>query len=53
MKEIKSGIYYIYNIVTNQYYIGSSRDLHKRHLVRNIHVNKKLQHSWNKSVQAV
>ena len=50
----KSGIYYIRNIVTNEYYIGQSMNLNRRleaHFIRlekNTHTNKKLQKSFNK-----
>jgi len=52
-----SGIYKIVNKVNGKYYIGSSNDLlgkygrwyeHRSNLVKNRHVNKKLQNSWNK-----
>lgn len=48
------GIYFIKNILTNQYYIGQSSNLQKRlrdhrnNLVNNKHHNKHLQSSWNK-----
>lgn len=49
-----SGIYLIKNFITNEIYIGSSKNIkkrlyqHKFMLRRNIHSNKKLQNSWNK-----
>lgn len=49
----KSGIYYIRNIVTNEYYVGQSMNLneriraHFRLLKRNAHTNQKLQESFN------
>lgn len=51
--NMKSGIYKITNTVTNKFYIGSTKDIdkrwydHKRELSLNIHINPKLQHSWN------
>lgn len=51
--RMKSGIYRITNTVNNKFYIGSSKDIdkrwydHKRELYLNIHINPKLQHSWN------
>lgn len=48
------GIYYIKNIVTNKYYIGSTFDFNKRFtahrckLNNNRHHSIKLQNSWNK-----
>lgn len=51
---MKSGIYYILNIINNKIYIGSSKFLrgrilsHISHLNRNAHNNDKLQRSWNK-----
>lgn len=50
---MKSGIYKITNAVTNKFYIGSTKNIdkrwydHKRELSLNIHINPKLQHSWN------
>lgn len=50
---MKSGIYKITNMVTNKFYIGSTKDIdkrwydHKRELSMNIHINPKLQYSWN------
>lgn len=50
---MKSGIYKITNTITNKFYIGSTKDAdkrwydHKRELSLNIHINPKLQHSWN------
>lgn len=50
---MKSGIYKITNAATNKFYIGSTKDVdkrwydHKRELSLNIHINPKLQHSWN------
>lgn len=52
--QIMSGIYKITNIVNSKYYVGSSKDIHKRfeqhvHNLRlNKHCNQKLQHAWNK-----
>lgn len=49
-----SGIYKISNIITNDFYIGSSATLDKRkirhfcNLRNNRHINKHLQNSWNK-----
>jgi group I intron endonuclease len=51
---MNSGIYHIKNTVSNGIYFGRSVDVkdrlihHKQHLKRNVHVNKRLQHSWNK-----
>jgi group I intron endonuclease len=51
---MKSGIYHIKNTVSNGIYFGRSVDVadrlshHKHQLKRNVHVNKRLQHSWNK-----
>ncbi len=50
----KSGIYKIYNNKTGDFYIGSAKNLylrlhmHKSNLLKNKHVNKFLQHSYNK-----
>jgi group I intron endonuclease len=50
----KSGVYGIKNILTGEFYIGSTNNIgkrwnsHKRHLERNIHSNPKLQASFNK-----
>lgn len=50
----KSVIYSIINIVTNQWYIGSTCDFekrikdHSRALRKGRHFNRKLQNSWNK-----
>lgn len=52
--EVISGIYKITNIATNDFYIGSSKDINKRFnqhtkaLIKNKHGNKYLQSSWNK-----
>lgn len=49
-----SGIYEIRNVITNDFYIGSSRNCgkrfstHYRELKLGIHDNSKLQNSWNK-----
>ena len=49
-----TGIYSIFNIITQKYYIGQSIDIyrrfsiHKRELNTNRHVNRHLQSSWNK-----
>lgn len=54
LMDITSGIYKILNIETGDFYIGSSKDIHrrKRHhkngLRRNIHHNTHLQNAWNK-----
>lgn len=51
---MKSGIYAIRNITTNQYYVGSSFNIKKRwrdhrwHLNHNKHHNSYLQNAWNK-----
>jgi len=51
---MNSGIYQIKNNVSNGVYFGRSIDVadrlshHKQQLKRNVHVNKRLQHSWNK-----
>src|SRR5271157_4148479 len=51
---MKSGIYKIINTSNGKFYIGSTKDTdkrwydHKRELTLNIHINPKLQHSWNK-----
>ena len=48
------GIYQIKNVVTGDYYIGSSNNLrqricrHRRFLANNKHENKHLQHAYNK-----
>lgn len=50
---IKSGIYKIQNKINGKCYVGSAVDFkgrfasHKSFLRKNIHPNKKLQHSWN------
>lgn len=49
----KSGIYAIYNKISNKVYVGSAKvlsrrwDEHKKYLRRNIHKNPHLQSSWN------
>lgn len=49
-----SGVYQIYNPITNKRYIGSSIDVyrrikeHRRRLKSNRHENKHLQNAWNK-----
>jgi len=49
-----SGIYQIYNPITNKRYIGSSIDVyrrlkeHRRNLKRDRHCNSHLQNAWNK-----
>lgn len=54
MKEIKSGIYIIFNIENKKIYFGSSKDLYSRershfnNLKANRHCNKKLQNDFNK-----
>jgi group I intron endonuclease len=51
---MKSGIYHIKNTVSNGIYFGRSVDVadrlshHRQQLKRGVHVNKRLQHSWNK-----
>lgn len=51
---MKSGIYKITNIITNQFYIGSAvilerrRNTHFYSLIRNDHDNSKLQNAFNK-----
>lgn len=51
---MKSGIYLIKNIITNQNYVGSSYNIknrwrqHKWYLRNNQHNNTYLQNSWNK-----
>ena len=53
--EIIPGIYQIINILNGKSYIGSSKNIHKRHqehlreLRRNIHHNTHLQRSFNKN----
>jgi group I intron endonuclease len=50
----QSGIYKITNKTNGKFYIGSSLDIHRRwrqhrrDLTKNIHINPKLQHAWNK-----
>lgn len=52
--QLESGIYKIINIVTNDFYIGSTKNLYKRKhqhfskLNKNKHVNQHLQNSYNK-----
>jgi len=56
MKHIpaRSGIYKIYNIITNEFYVGSAVNLryrfsrHIRQLQQQKHFNPILQNSWNK-----
>ena len=56
MSRIKktSGVYAISNTINNNSYVGSSIDMgkrhsqHIRHLRNNTHINKHLQHAWNK-----
>lgn len=51
---MKSGVYQIYNPITNKRYIGSSIDIkrrlkeHYRNLKRHKHCNQHLQNAWNK-----
>jgi len=51
---MNSGIYHIKNTVSNGIYFGRSVDVpdrlshHRHQLKRGVHVNKRLQHSWNK-----
>lgn len=51
---MNSGIYHIKNNVSNGIYFGRSIDVadrlshHRQQLRRGVHVNKRLQHSWNK-----
>lgn len=48
------GIYRIRNLINNQCYYGSSKQIekriktHKRELKKNIHINRILQRAWNK-----
>jgi group I intron endonuclease len=50
---MSSGIYKITNMDNGKFYIGSAKNFdkrwydHKRELTLNIHINPKLQHSWN------
>jgi group I intron endonuclease len=54
LKDVKSGIYEIRNIVNNKVYIGSSKNIYKRlnHHISKLnsqkHKNSFLQNSWNK-----
>lgn len=54
IKKQQSGIYCIINTINNKQYIGSSKLVrkrllqHKNYLIKNKHINKKLQNSWNK-----
>lgn len=49
-----AGIYLISNTVTGRVYVGSSRNIsrrfgeHRTRLTRGVHINSKLQASWNK-----
>lgn len=51
---MKSGVYQIYNPITNKRYIGSSIDVyrrikeHRRNLKGNRHENQHLQNAWNR-----
>lgn len=51
---MKSGIYFIINIITQKYYVGSSKDIKRRvrchfnNLDKNKHINPYLQNSYNK-----
>jgi group I intron endonuclease len=51
---MNSGVYHIKNTVSNGIYFGRSVDVadrlshHRQQLRRSVHVNKRLQHSWNK-----
>lgn len=51
------GIYCIYNLAKNRYYIGQSKNLAKRiykhrfYLRKNVHENKYLQNDWNKCTE--
>ena len=51
---MKSGIYHIKNTISNGIYFGRSVNVpdrllhHRQQLRRNVHVNKRLQRSWNK-----
>jgi len=53
MTNFTSGIYCIYNLVNNKYYIGKSCEIekrwksHKSSLKSNKHINIKLQKDWN------
>lgn len=48
------GVYTITNKTNGKVYVGSSKDVserwkqHQRELIRNVHINKYLQYSWNK-----
>ena len=50
---MKSGVYFIINLVNGKKYVGSSNDIRQRrrehwsHLKQNIHSNKHLQNAWN------
>jgi len=52
--ESQSGIYKILNLINGKMYVGSAMDLHHRKLThfcnlnKNEHINKHLQHAWNK-----
>lgn len=54
MKMKPIGVYKITNIITGDYYIGSSDNIEKRflahryRLINNTHINCHLQHAWNK-----
>ena len=51
---MNSGIYHIKNTVSNGIYFGRSVDVpdrishHRQQLIRGVHVNKRLQRSWDK-----
>ncbi len=54
-----SGIYLITNLLDNKHYVGSAVNIqkrwgyHKQDLRKNRHINKHLQHAWNKYGEAV
>jgi group I intron endonuclease len=54
MEEIKSGIYKILNLLTGDFYIGSTVNFnirkynHYKDLRKNLHYNSHLQNAWNK-----
>jgi len=54
MREIKSGVYQILNVINGKRYIGSSKDIlsrwrkHKQELQKRIHHSIHLQRAWNR-----
>lgn len=53
--SVNTGVYQILNIVTNDFYVGSTAwdfkrrwKIHQRQLKSNQHPNQHLQHAWNK-----